>query len=767
MSQESNMILTISKQLLHTYFEETRLDLLFSYMAPDIIWLGAGKNMSAKGYDAVTSIFLAGHNQLIPCTMRNEEYLLQRLGPGWYLCQGCCDLETLPTTHMYLHEYQRCVFIFRHNTQATNDTGWELTYLHNSMAYNALKDNELFALTEGFQNYQRLHAQDLSQLSATDKNQLYSLIRRSIYEPLDPDTQEFLMIMSLFKSFTTSQAVYMWRHIDTQDMLEREATRNAFIHFDYPTASYSFHPAFADYLQKIFSRQTRSWQRLYWRRAGRWFLQAGNYEQSIQWAWKVRDFSTIMSAVENGGLPALLNHCYDLPAHIWIQCPLSEKRNHIKACCILGFHAFISGKKGLLIQWLPDIQQLINSGTAPILRKKEYRTWVELLYCSVAFHDIKKMQTHIENACRLIPPQERSELLFLPWTFGSPSALSLYHQRPGSLHTELRQLQGFLKGLHTLYTQENALLWNRIIRMEWYYLTGHPDQAQHELEMFTIHGSDVRLQSGTLLSSLFFQARLAAFYGSKESFADAMHQFHRFIPDTFSSFYLNMASLCQSFLIALTEPSEEQIENSLQAMQRSTFFAPCQPFAQLIHDRLLLARGSYTKVSQYAQKHTDDAIAASYILIAIYESLFAAIAFHYLNAPQKAGKFLKQAIDLAIPDHIIMPFAEHMEYIEPLLSKLMRERFHLKFIREIRTLSMTDSLANIRGMVKAGRDIPYLSEREHYIATLVTAGITNKDIARDLNVAEVTIKKTLSRIYTKLGIPNRTALTSYMKNKPQ
>ena len=80
---------------------------------------------------------------------------------------------------------------------------------------------------------------------------------------------------------------------------------------------------------------------------------------------------------------------------------------------------------------------------------------------------------------------------------------------------------------------------------------------------------------------------------------------------------------------------------------------------------------------------------------------------------------------------------------------------------------MTDSLANIRGMVKAGRDIPYLSEREHYIATLVTAGITNKDIARDLNVAEVTIKKTLSRIYTKLGIPNRTALTSYMKNKPQ
>jgi two-component system nitrate/nitrite response regulator NarL len=51
-----------------------------------------------------------------------------------------------------------------------------------------------------------------------------------------------------------------------------------------------------------------------------------------------------------------------------------------------------------------------------------------------------------------------------------------------------------------------------------------------------------------------------------------------------------------------------------------------------------------------------------------------------------------------------------------------------------------------------------LTTREHQIVRVVAEGLTNKEIARRLRLAEGTVKVHLHRIYRKLGIANRTAL---------
>ena len=51
-----------------------------------------------------------------------------------------------------------------------------------------------------------------------------------------------------------------------------------------------------------------------------------------------------------------------------------------------------------------------------------------------------------------------------------------------------------------------------------------------------------------------------------------------------------------------------------------------------------------------------------------------------------------------------------------------------------------------------------LTRRQHEIAAWVSTGLSNKAIARKLNVSEGTVKLHLHAIYTKLGIPNRTSL---------
>jgi len=60
--------------------------------------------------------------------------------------------------------------------------------------------------------------------------------------------------------------------------------------------------------------------------------------------------------------------------------------------------------------------------------------------------------------------------------------------------------------------------------------------------------------------------------------------------------------------------------------------------------------------------------------------------------------------------------------------------------------------------VQNGSHFNVLSVREHQVALLAAKGLATKVIARELNVAEGTIKSHLNRVYQKLGIKGRYAL---------
>lgn len=51
-----------------------------------------------------------------------------------------------------------------------------------------------------------------------------------------------------------------------------------------------------------------------------------------------------------------------------------------------------------------------------------------------------------------------------------------------------------------------------------------------------------------------------------------------------------------------------------------------------------------------------------------------------------------------------------------------------------------------------------LTERQHDLARLVADGLTNRQIAEQLGIAEQTVRHTLVRVFATCGVPNRTAL---------
>jgi len=59
---------------------------------------------------------------------------------------------------------------------------------------------------------------------------------------------------------------------------------------------------------------------------------------------------------------------------------------------------------------------------------------------------------------------------------------------------------------------------------------------------------------------------------------------------------------------------------------------------------------------------------------------------------------------------------------------------------------------------------PLLTPREEQVVALVAEGLSNREIARELNLSEHTIKKYLFRIFEKLGISTRVELVLYAVN---
>jgi DNA-binding NarL/FixJ family response regulator len=55
-----------------------------------------------------------------------------------------------------------------------------------------------------------------------------------------------------------------------------------------------------------------------------------------------------------------------------------------------------------------------------------------------------------------------------------------------------------------------------------------------------------------------------------------------------------------------------------------------------------------------------------------------------------------------------------------------------------------------------------LTARQQEVMLLVAQGLSNKEIARRLNISEGTVKIHLHTIYHHLGLRNRTALTAFV-----
>ena len=147
---EKHEIEAYASEIIRRYFCHGDVEFLISSFAPDIVWLGGGKEQKAEGAENVARYFRDAQATLLPCHMWDEEYITVEQAPGVYLCEGRSELKSaVPGTLMRIQ--QRVTFIFR------RENGRLLaSHIHNSVPFDSIRSHELFPIEQGQLAYQQL-----------------------------------------------------------------------------------------------------------------------------------------------------------------------------------------------------------------------------------------------------------------------------------------------------------------------------------------------------------------------------------------------------------------------------------------------------------------------------------------------------------------------------------------------------------------------------------------------------------------------------------
>ncbi|MEN6411705.1 MAG: LuxR C-terminal-related transcriptional regulator [Veillonellales bacterium] len=591
---------------------------------------------------------------------------------------------------------------------------------------------------------------------------LDELIDMVVYQPCSAEMKEFLIMISIFTDFSLPQAEYMWRKGNAAHLLVRLTAENAFITFDYDSRTYCMHNILTGFLRQLFDRQDLDRRRACWRRAGEWYSHIGDYSRAMDCFYQGADFDQLLIAFEAARGTAFAGQMKEARNKYFQECPAEIKKRHPLAAVIYAYSLFLTKELELLTRQLEELAGFIKGmpgidDQAGVNLRGEF----EALKGVTAYNDINAMTEHFKAAGELL----HGPSIFLDpqtsWTFGSPSVLYLYYRESGQLETLVKTVTEEIPNYYYI-TSGHGSGAEYVMAAERYYYIGDFDNAEIVAHK-ALHIAQSKEQISIILCAKFVMIRLALVRGEFAAVRDSLRRMREEIKKqpSYMHIYIYTLDMCESFIFSCLKQADKIPAWIYRGDMPDIIYAPIHAFLNILWGKALLISSQYHKLTGVADQMLDSAAVYPNLLAKVYIYIFAAGAREKLGRRQEARAMLQEALNIAVPDHVVMPFVENSEYIADLLIDLTTTGHYRDFIG--RVCSMFPAIAAKWQAVSTGLDSAggerLLTEREKVIVELVAEGMSNEAIGETLRIAKDTVKKALHNIFIKLGVNNRTELT--------
>lgn len=607
----------------------------------------------------------------------------------------------------------------------------------------------------------RMHYITAGEVSAEDS--MDDLIESALWSGLPEQERRLLMSLSLFEGFSARQASMMLENSPGKERTEEILEKIPFTPYAPAEGLFYMHSILREFLKRRFECSPRSFRNQAYVRAGRAAEAAGDLFQATKFYLDTGDYESILA------MPFTTRFFYNFPdsgvidlfERLVDECPDETLMRRPIPLIIFSQQFFRDRRTEAFFTTTALLRRVIETPSG--LTDEELgrvRGEFYMLMSFTKFNDIAGMSEYHRRAYsdleRLSSPPR--SLIFggdMPWTMSGASVMFLYWRESGRLDKTLSVMDECLPFYVTLAGGHGAGA-GFIFRAEAALARGD-DEAAEILSRSALYEAGEAGQTGNSLCAWLVLARTAVLRGDGELYCLARKNIKDEAARSAQRSILRIADLCLAYTDLLIGRHDELPSwlDGEDSIARAVY-ADGRPYALMIRGAALLSRGRFGELRDSADRVIEIAGRMKYLLpLTVMKIFLSAAADREGNRPG-AACLLKDALDLALPDMVLMPFAECAELLEPILPCLA-ENLDSKNYRALLTLfrRQTEGAAAIR---RALSGEAALTERQREIALMLKKGLTVKQIGGRLGISENTVKTTKKAIYERIGVHSRAEL---------
>lgn len=626
---------------------------------------------------------------------------------------------------------------------------------HCELEVSAEDIHSLALLSEGWISMVYLNFKAYAQYGSwlSSSQDILSLIDQVLLAPLTEREREFLVLIGMTDEFTSAEAAYLWQDADAEEMIQRLSKNNAFITKN-EFGIHRYHHMLRQCTRQRFVEKPVAYQRESYSKLGSWHYDRAEFVPAYFTFSKAEDWNGLMMTLEKDKAKSL-NTEHSQAFFRWLEnCPeetFMKFPSALTTCMVksFSFHNIpqLQRMKALLLKSLEQDTMLSEQMRNDLLGD------AAIAESFLSYNNISAMSVYHKRACQLLSRTTYSVDPKGAWTFSAPSILMMYHRTVGGADIENAEMKEFMPFYYQVSDGHGSGS-EHVFAAELFYERGQLSDADISNRM-AMAAAKKKSQFSVILTSDFLSMRMALFNGDygavKKRIADCQEWLRRERQYTL----LNTLDMCRGFLYALLGYPEDAPTWLLEGrLDEALVMFPATPMLNTFYNQILLAKGEWTAV--LARREECETLYGIYhnVMCEIWLHIQLAAAFRKIGNQEKALQELKIALALALPDGIMMPFAESEALIADLLCQLQQQGVSPQQIEDILVLSkgFQESKHKILRAHFGAHENYGLSERELAIARLAAMRKTNSEIAQALNLAEGTVRNQLSRIYDKLNL---------------
>ena len=615
--------------------------------------------------------------------------------------------------------------------------------------------NRVHALTEGWITAIYLVMQSYAETGLLGQViNINALIELAIMARYKDDETRLLTALSILDSFSPEQAAYLTGKQEAAAMIRRLSSDNSLIRFDDQAGKYILHNIFRTHLKGLVPEQfDQSELAGLYRRAGEWEVQNNNLIPGLRYFLQAEAYDLFLDQFEKPGISRVLDTSAAAIVELFEQVP-EEARLRRPIAYITYADFYLTGvdmeEGGRLLDRIEEYYRA-DGGISPALKRRIFGE-ITLVRSFLFFNDIRKINAYHLKAHDLLEGRSAIANKDMMFTFGSPHCLYLFYREKG----DLSGVTEFSKQAILPYQELSngcGAGFEHLLRAEYCLETGSLDEVERNVQK-AIHKARASEQTSIIICANFAMARQLAACGRFTEARAVLNELQVAVAELNNPIFDNTMDLCTGYLGGILGEVQSFAPWLRDGdMKHSDIFYQGMAFNYLVYAKSVLLEEDFNKLELLCEELLQLFSIFSNQLGYVHAHVLDAIARNRLYGPEEAKEALQPALKIGRADGLILPIAEYGFYVGDLLRAMQRKNPVDQYLKRLSEAALRYK-AELRRSGGKTASLP-LSEREMEVLTLLVAGKTNRQIASTLYLAEVTVKKSITTVYRKLGARGR------------